>query len=106
MQRCKSLARVIKSQRAPPWPSPPKADLPSKDVADKLVDCYFRTTETIYRILHIPTFRRDYEALWMSNTKPDTAFLVQLKLVLAIGAATYDEQFSLRVSAIQWVYEA
>lgn len=83
-----------------------KADLPPKDVADKLVDCYLQTTETIYRILHVPTLRRDYEALWVSDTEPDTVFLVQLKLVLAIGATTYDEQFSLRASAIQWVYGA
>jgi hypothetical protein len=33
-------------------------------------------------------------------------FMVQLKLVLAIGAVTYDEYFSLRVSAVRWVYEA
>jgi hypothetical protein len=34
------------------------------------------------------------------------AFLVQLKLVLAIGATGYDEQFSLRACANKWVYEA
>lgn len=83
-----------------------KADLPLKDVADKPVNCYLRTTETVHRILHVPTLRRDYEALWVSDTEPDTAFLVQLKLVLAIGATTYDEQFSLRASVIQWVYKA
>ncbi|BDD58503.1 hypothetical protein MAP00_003777 [Monascus purpureus] len=33
------------------------------------------------------------------------AFLVQVKLVLAIGATTYDENFSLRASAVRWVYE-
>ncbi|KAA8646044.1 fungal specific transcription factor domain-containing protein [Aspergillus tanneri] len=106
IERCKSLARVIKGRRAPSWPSPPTPDLPPKDVSDTLVDCYLRTTEAIYRILHVPTFRRDYEALWVSNSTPDTAFLVQLKLVLAIGAVTYDEQFSLRTSAVRWVYEA
>ena len=106
MQKCKSLAKAIKSQRTPSWPSPPTADLPSKDVADELVDCYLRTIETVYRILHVPTFKRDYEALWVSNTEPNTAFLVQLKLVLAIGAITYDEQFSLRTLAIRWIYEA
>ena len=106
MQKCKSLAKAIKSQRTPSWPSPPTADLPSKDVADELVDCYLRTIETVYRILHVPTFKRDYEALWVSNTEPDTTFLVQLKLVLAIGAITYDEQFSLRTLAIRWIYEA
>lgn len=106
MQRCKSLAKAIKSRRTPPWPTSPTGDLPPKDIADELIDCYLRTTETVYRIIHVPTFRRDYEAVWILNTRPDTAFLVQLKLVLAIGAITYDEQFSLRSSAIRWVYEA
>jgi len=106
MKKCKALARIIKSRRAPPWPCIPTADLPPKDIADELVDCYLRTTETVYRVLHITTFRRDYEALWISDTVPNTAFLVQLKLVLAIGATTYDDKFSLRTSAIRWVYEA
>ncbi|KAF7623754.1 hypothetical protein F9C07_5260 [Aspergillus flavus] len=106
MQRCKALARVIKSRRTPLWPSHLASALPSKDVADELVDCYLRTSETVYRVLHIPSFQKDYEALWMSDTAPDMAFMVQVKLVLAIGATVYDENFSLRASAIQWVYEA
>ncbi|KAL7624663.1 hypothetical protein AAE478_006233 [Parahypoxylon ruwenzoriense] len=106
MQRCKTLARTIKSRRAPAWPTPPAPDLPPKDVADELVDCYLRTVETVYRILHVPTFRRDYEAHWVSHANSSTAFLVQLKLVLAIGTTTYDELFSLRASAIRWIYEA
>ncbi|KFX94872.1 hypothetical protein O988_06103 [Pseudogymnoascus sp. VKM F-3808] len=106
IQRCKSLARTIKFQRSPAArPIPPNPDLPPKDVADTLVECYLRTIESVYRILHIPTFRRDYDALWASNTPPNAAFLVQLKLVLAIGAAMYDDKFSLRTSAIRWVYE-
>lgn len=75
-------------------------------MADKLVDYYFQTIESVYRILHVPSFRSDYEALWVSDAKPDMAFLVQVKLVLAIGATTYDENFSLRASAVRWVYEA
>ncbi|KAI9694387.1 MAG: hypothetical protein M1822_000003 [Bathelium mastoideum] len=65
-----------------------------------------RTIESVHRILHIPSFKREYEALWLSNTQYDTAIRVQIKLVLAIGATTYDAQFSLRSSAIRWVYEA
>ena len=108
IQRCKSLARVIKSRRAPLWPTPTTTDLSPKTIVDELVECYLRTTESVYRILHIPTFKRDYKALWedQSDAEPDPGFLVQLKLVLAIGATVYDEQFSLRVSAIRWVYEA
>ncbi|KAK2812413.1 hypothetical protein FQN50_001414 [Emmonsiellopsis sp. PD_5] len=106
IQKCKSLARTIKSRRAPSWPSPPRTDLPPRDVADKLVDCYLRTFESVYRVLHVPTFKRDYDALWAPGSEPPTSFLVQLKLVLAIGATTYDEKFSMRSSAIHWVYEA
>ncbi|KAL4933216.1 fungal specific transcription factor domain-containing protein [Aspergillus undulatus] len=106
IKRCKDLARLIKSQRTPQWPTPPTPDLPPKGVADELVDCYLRTMETTFRVLHIPTFKTEYDALWVSDSKPSTAFTVQLKLVLAIGAITYDDRFSLRASAIRWVYEA
>lgn len=106
LERCKSFARMIKWQRTPQWPTLPISDLPSREISDKLIDCYLRTIETVYRILHVPTFRRDYEAIWNVGGKPDTSFLIQLKLVLAIGATVYDENFSLRASALQWVYEA
>lgn len=106
MERCKAFGRIIKWQRTPPWPTPPMSDLPSRGVADKLIDGYLRTTETVYRILHVPTFRKDYEAIWTANSTPDVAFLVQVKLVLAIGATVYDERFSLRPSALKWVYQA
>ena len=101
-----NFAKAIKSQRAPPWPCLPTADLPPKDVADELVDCYLRTSETIYRILHVPTFHEDYKNLWDTCKEVDRAFLVQVKLVFAVGAIVFDEHFSLRTSAIRWVYEA
>ncbi|KAM0129697.1 hypothetical protein ACHAP3_007726 [Botrytis cinerea] len=107
LHKCKTLGRLIKTRRAPLWPSPPTwPDLPSKETADRLVDCYLRTIETIHRVLHIPTFKNNYEAIWTSTGKPDTEFLVQLKLIFAIGSATFDAQFSLRASAVRWVYEA
>ncbi|XHG06286.1 hypothetical protein AWENTII_009491 [Aspergillus wentii] len=106
VHKCKYLARVIKSRQNPTWPTPPTTDLPAKDVADSLVDIYLRTIEGIHRILHIPTFRQDYEAVWVSETTPDMAFIIQLKLVLSIGAVMYDDRFSLRTSAIRWIYEA
>ena len=104
MEQCKSLARVIKARRAPAWPTPPSTDLPSRELADALVAQYMLTTESIYRILHVPTFQRDYVALF--EGKGDTSFLVQVKLVFALGAITYDESFSLRTRAVRWLYEA
>ncbi|KAJ5771158.1 uncharacterized protein N7511_003209 [Penicillium nucicola] len=106
LQKCKYLGKMIKSQRDPRWPVPITSSLPTKDVCDTLVDCYLQTTEKIYRILHIPTFRKEYTKLWSSDTQPDSMFLVQLKLVLAIGTITYDDDFTLRSWATHAVYEA
>ncbi|RSM02445.1 hypothetical protein CEP52_007913 [Fusarium oligoseptatum] len=106
LTKCKGLARLIKARRAPPWPTSLTTQLPPKGVTDELVECYLRTTEKIYRILHVPTFRKQYEALYSSQDDPERPFLVQLKLVLALGAVTHDEKFSLRVSAVRWIYEA
>jgi hypothetical protein len=82
--------------------------LPPKEVADALVECYLKTTESIYRILHLPTFRQIYDAIWVPDAIYNTemSFVIQLKLVLAIGASTYDKDFSFRVPAIKWIYEA
>lgn len=106
LNRCKTLARYIKACRIPAWPSPPTRDLPPREVADKLVESYLRSIEKVYRILHVPTFRKDYEAIWLSGAEPDMGFLVLVKLVMAVGAATCDNAFSHRDTAVRWIYEA
>ncbi|KAJ5594665.1 uncharacterized protein N7459_000873 [Penicillium hispanicum] len=106
LNKCKQLGKVIKARRTPTWPAIPTTDLPPKELTDTLIDIYLRTIERVWRVVHIPTFMRDYEALWISETTPDLSFVIQLKLMCAIGAAMYDDRFSLRVSAIQWVHEA
>ncbi|RGP58953.1 hypothetical protein FSPOR_11662 [Fusarium sporotrichioides] len=105
-QKCKSLGKRIKKLRAPEWPTLLTTHLVARVLSDSLVECYLGTIEKLYRILHIPTFKKRYNALWDSNNEPDREFLVHLRLVHALGATTYDENFSLRSSAIQWIYEA
>ncbi|CAK7274827.1 hypothetical protein SEPCBS57363_006363 [Sporothrix epigloea] len=142
MQRLKHIGRIIKALRVgSSWPPPPMPmpltqvtlptsasshlhevyGLPSRQLADELVECYLRSTESLYRILHIPIFRREYDALWITLggatmtgtaatstplTKADIAFVVQLKLVLAIGAATHPDHVALRTRAVRWFYAA
>lgn len=108
LNRCKTLSKIIKAERTPPWPSPPTLDLPDRAIADVLVNAYLRTFETVYRILHIPTFQQDYERIWSISPgeRKDNVFLIQLKLVLALGAVVHDDTFSMRASAIQWTCEA
>nr|POE88424.1 transcription factor lepe [Quercus suber] len=105
-QKCKALAKTIKHQRSPSWPPQVSLELPPRELADELVMHYVRTVESVYRVLHLPTFRDDYQSLWSSAITDQTPLLIQIKLVLAIGSVTYDEQFSLRASAVQWIYEA
>ncbi|CAJ0546899.1 Ff.00g015260.m01.CDS01 [Fusarium sp. VM40] len=105
MQKCKVVARRIKAQRAPEWPTPFATQLLDKALSDDLVECYLGTVEKIYRILHIPTFKKKYDALWTSESEPDRDFLAQLKLVHALGATIYGDKFPLRSSAIRWIYE-
>ncbi|KAJ5715470.1 uncharacterized protein N7483_012651 [Penicillium malachiteum] len=106
LQKCKYLGRIIKSQRTPSWPTPSTPDLPPKNLADALVDVYLRTYECRYRVLHVPTFRKDYDALWGSDTPPDMEFIILLKLIMAIGAVVHDDNYSLRTQSVHWVYEA
>ncbi|EMD69885.1 hypothetical protein COCSADRAFT_341949 [Bipolaris sorokiniana ND90Pr] len=106
LQRAKKLARVIKASRSPTWPTQPCRDLPPKPLCDQLVAAYLRTIETVYRVLHVPSFQRAYEDIWNNNTVPSMSFVVMLKLVLAIGATFYDDNMSLRAEATRWVYEA
>ncbi|RBR15679.1 hypothetical protein FVER53590_13336 [Fusarium verticillioides] len=105
VQKCKTMAKRIKALRAPAWPTPLTTELASKTLCDSLVECYLESIEKVYRILHIPTFRNKYDALWTSDATSDRDFMTQLKLVLALGATTYDDNFSLRTSAVRWIYE-
>ncbi|KAH8897206.1 hypothetical protein GQ53DRAFT_887450 [Thozetella sp. PMI_491] len=75
-------------------------------MADILIGNYLRTFETIHRIVHVPTFRREYELLWDESTPVSTDFIIQVQLCCALGALVYDEEFSLRPQAMQWVQEA
>jgi hypothetical protein len=106
IHRAKNLARVIKDSRSPSWPKLPTDDLPPKSMCDRLVEQYFTTVETLYRVLHVPTFQKEYSACWAAESKPTTAFMIQLKLVLGIGAIFHDENCSMRPEITSWIYEA
>ncbi|KAI1824065.1 hypothetical protein F4861DRAFT_280278 [Xylaria intraflava] len=103
---CKALGRTIKAQYSPGIINKFGTNIPTRDLADKLVDGYIRSLETVFRVVHVPSFKRDYERYWAAPESVATPFLIQLQLIMAIGCATYDETFSMRKSAVQWVTEA
>lgn len=84
--------------------------LPSKSVCEALARCYFRTFEPIHRVLHVPSFWKDFDLVWEQDNSGQAAsrFLMKLVLVLAIGTTFHvplddDEKNSLHRLAQIWI---
>ncbi|WAO97007.1 Zn(2)-C6 fungal-type domain-containing protein [Fusarium falciforme] len=107
LEKCKSLARKIKARRVPAFTTISLSKrMLSRELADQLIEAYLRTFETVYRIVHVPTFRAEYERYWENPKVVSDSFIVLMQLCMAIGAAFQDNVFSHRVSASHWVFEA
>ena len=69
--------------------------LPTKALCDKLLDVYLANFEKTLRILHIPTFVRQYTTFWSSEDLdaglPPT-FLPQLTTILCIALPLVDQE--------------
>ncbi|OJD11496.1 hypothetical protein ACJ73_09527, partial [Blastomyces percursus] len=111
MDRCKTLARAIKVRR--PTRQPAVSDLtylvPPRETADQLVSGYLRTFESVYRILHVPTFQQEYVQFWNSSQSASHAFVVRLLLVMALGTCFYkgpNSSITPRITAPPWIYAA
>ncbi|GKT51528.1 transcription factor lepE [Colletotrichum spaethianum] len=106
LEKCKKLARVIKARRTPSFGSISTGKgMPSRELADTLIDNYLRTFESVHRIVHFPTFKADYERYWENPSEASEAFIILMQLCMGIGATIYDERFTLRNLAIQWFWE-
>ncbi|PQE18701.1 C6 zinc finger domain-containing protein [Rutstroemia sp. NJR-2017a BBW] len=111
LHKCKAIGRTTKANRAvkPLMPTGYRESVPEKETADRLVAAYFRTFESAYRILHIPTFEEEYEAYWKNPTGASIAFVVKLLLVMAIGSCFYEDSIlptSLHSQAPYWIQAA
>jgi len=82
--------------------------MPPKTTCDRLVHLYLNTFESVFRILHIPSFQQEYQAYWNNPLSSSDAFLRKLLLVMAIGTCFYgeseDQTRSLRPLASKWVH--
>ena len=59
------------------------AMVPEQKRTDSLVQEYFATMETTYRVLHTPTFFQSYKEFWKSSSNVSAPFLAQLLLICA-----------------------
>lgn len=81
--------------------------LPIYQEAQRLVDAYLRTFETIYRILLLPAFQERFGEYFGGQLggQPDRAFLVQLQLCMAIGAVFVEDSCYWRECQERWIRE-
>ncbi|KAI8314938.1 hypothetical protein K4K61_003384 [Colletotrichum sp. SAR11_59] len=75
--------------------------MPSCEVADALIDAYLRTFESIQRIIHIPTFKVEYERYRQDLSNVNKPFIMLMQLYMAIRATFHDKRFTLRNLTIQ-----
>lgn len=66
--------------------------LPSRPTCDVLVDAYTSTFEAVLRILHVPSFLREYEHFWerpisVGDIESDDPFVCKLIAILTLGSA-------------------
>ncbi|PSR85545.1 fungal-specific transcription factor domain-domain-containing protein [Coniella lustricola] len=59
--------------------------LPIKVICDRLLDAYISMSEGLYRVVHVPSFRAEYEVFWQKRQVSD-AFLPRLMCMLSLGA--------------------
>jgi hypothetical protein len=68
--------------------------VPEKNKVDAAVDCYFMSCESTYRVLHEPTFRKDYHAFWDDKSRANlpTSFAAMLVMIVAIAGGLLDDE--------------
>ncbi|KAF2773508.1 hypothetical protein EJ03DRAFT_245908, partial [Teratosphaeria nubilosa] len=60
-----------------------KALLPPKEETDHLVHLYFDNYGSIYHVLHIPSFRKEYEEMWAKPAEVRGHFVALVLLIIA-----------------------
>ncbi|OTA97228.1 hypothetical protein M434DRAFT_392180 [Hypoxylon sp. CO27-5] len=62
-----------------------EALLPSKEETDSLVAVYLDQFEQIHRIIHVPTFKAEYEAFWDPSKTKTASFTALLLSMIAVS---------------------
>ncbi|KAK3950558.1 hypothetical protein QBC32DRAFT_241246 [Pseudoneurospora amorphoporcata] len=75
--------------------------------AQRLTEAYFRTFESVYRILHVPDFWKRFREYFDGRLDKQfqRAFIIQLQLCMAIGAVFEDVGGLLRRHQERWIQE-
>jgi len=83
--------------------------LPSREIADVMVNLYFGSFESTHRILHPPTFRAEYDRYWANPDGIPNGSRLKILLVIGIGHSLHggdgtDSTF--RTTVHHWIHSA
>ncbi|KAI5462170.1 hypothetical protein BGZ63DRAFT_403434 [Mariannaea sp. PMI_226] len=70
-----------------------EALLPTKEECDALIRVYLEQFEQVHRIVHIPTFRKEYEQYWMpGSTTRYAAFTALILSMMAVSTCVHTHE--------------
>lgn len=105
--QCKSIARTIKAQKSAAAAQPIASlqdVVPPRGEWDRLVQAYLRTFQTVFGILSVPAFLKDYKAFWQDSGSVEESFRVTLLLVMSIGSVFCTPQArQTRTTTLRWI---
>ncbi|OBT42525.1 hypothetical protein VE00_06212 [Pseudogymnoascus sp. WSF 3629] len=113
VRKCKRLANAAQLRYLAPQSVPLdfRDHVPPRETSDLLIQGYIRTFESVFRIIHIPSFMNEYEDFWVNPKAARDLYVIKLLLVMAIGTCFYQETSnsdpslaSLRAGATQWIH--
>ncbi|KAG6365763.1 hypothetical protein INS49_007374 [Diaporthe citri] len=112
IQKCKDTAKNIKLGRpSRTQTSSPEIKLPPRDLSDAMINLYFSSFESSHRILHIPTFRAEYQRYWERPASAPTELRLKILLVIGLGSSLHEHQntdaaLNNADMVHQWIYAA
>lgn len=80
--------------------------MPSRSVADQLLDTYFDTYDGVFRIFHASNFRTEYENYWREPSAARDVFILLLQACMALGTMASTGPLQFGHAPIQWLTEA
>ena len=109
IKQCKSLGKRVVALTAVDFDAASAsigANMSSRAVADQLLDAYFETLAGVFPVLHLPSFRAQYESYWTGAAPTSDAFIHQMQVCLALGTTATKEPLQFGQAPMQWLCAA
>jgi hypothetical protein len=91
LDQCKALSRESKLEIHEDYLKAPdvKKLVPDRELCDVLIGLYFKTCESHFRILHYPSFNKEYLQYWERPEEASESFILKMLLAVSLGITYY-----------------